>query len=284
MLQAQAIEILFQKYGPEAGPLVKMLLSFYTGLENYQLISRQHDKIEAPVYTQVMEALMQLLEDKPVQYILGSTEFAGLMLRTDPRALIPRPETEELVEWILEDLRASGILDPAPSILDIATGTGAIALALKARISRANVHALDISEDALTLALLNSRLLHLEINFSKQNILQGIEGFAAESLDLIASNPPYVLNSEKQYMKANVLEHEPHLALFVPDTDAMKFYRPIAEFAARTLKIRGFLYLELNEAYARESAETAGKAGLGNITFRNDMQGKVRMMRAQKLE
>lgn len=283
-LQEHTLLLLTEKYGQEARQLVRMLLTFYTGLQNYQLISRQSDLIDGPVYVQTLEAVQELLNDRPIQYILGSTEFAGLQLNTDARALIPRPETEELVEWIAEDHACSEHPEPAPFILDIGTGTGAIALALKSKIKKARVYALDISAGALSLARKNSVLNELEIIFLKQDILQGITGFAPCSLDIIVSNPPYVLDKEKLEMKKNVLNYEPHLALFVPDTQAMKFYSPIAEFAASTLKKKGFLYMELNEAFARESAETAIKAGLGNITFRNDLQGKVRMMRAQRSE
>jgi len=224
----------------------------------------------------------RLQQNEPLQYILGDTYFYGLQILCDQRALIPRPETEELVDWILEDVAKQ--VWQIKQVLDVCTGTGCIALALKSKWGDATIHALDFSTDALALAILNSQQLKLDILPVHADALKSPAdwSFAAESFDLWVSNPPYIPNRDKQAMEANVLEFEPGMALFVPDEDPLLFYRSIAHAAAVYLKKGAYLYFELHADFADETAAMLHELGWINTTIRQDMQGKNRMLRTQK--
>lgn len=224
----------------------------------------------------------RLQQNEPLQYILGDTYFYGLQILCDQRALIPRPETEELVDWILEDVAKQAL--QIKQVLDVCTGTGCIALALKSKGADATIHALDFSADALALATLNSQQLKLDILPVHADALKSPAdwSFAAESFDLWVSNPPYIPNRDKQAMEANVLEFEPGMALFVPDEDPLLFYRSIAHAAAVYLKKGAYLYFELHADFADETAAMLHELGWINTTIRQDMQGKNRMLRTQK--
>ena len=229
--------------------------------------------------------LVQLQQDKPIQYITGEAWFYGLRFEVNENTLIPRPETEELVEWILKSPITQG---PSPiTILEIGTGTGCIPIALKANLSQANVSAIDVSEKALEVAKRNAESNKVEINFILANILDVEDLLILSSpithhrlpYNIIVSNPPYVRNIEKLEIKKNVLDYEPHLALFVEDTDAVLFYRRILELGCRHLKPGGAVYFELNPMTVSDVAEEFSRLGYVDVEIRKDMFGKERMMR-----
>jgi release factor glutamine methyltransferase len=230
--------------------------------------------------------LAQLQQEKPIQYITGEAWFYGMKFQVNENTLIPRPETEELVDWILN----SPITQyPSPiTILDIGTGTGCIPIALKANVPQANVSAIDVSEKALELAKRNAMLNKVEINFIQANILE-VEDLSKipnsklqTNFDIIVSNPPYVRNLEKQEIKKNVLDYEPHLALFVEDTDALLFYRKIAQLALKNLSPNGLLFFEINQYLGKETVELLENLGFKNIELKKDMFGNDRMVKSEK--
>ena len=214
--------------------------------------------------------LAQLQQEKPIQYITGEAWFYGLKFEVNENTLIPRPETEELVEWILN---SSITHHPTPiTILDIGTGTGCIPIALKANLPQANISAIDVSEKAIEVAKRNAELNKVEINFIQANILE-VEDLSKlpSSYNIIVSNPPYVRNLEKQEIKKNVLDYEPHLALFVEDTDALLFYRKIAQLAIKNLSENGLLFFEINQYLGNETVELLQNLGFKNIELKKDM-------------
>jgi release factor glutamine methyltransferase len=218
--------------------------------------------------------LQKLRAHVPIQYIFGHTEWMGLDLRVTPATLIPRPETAELVEWVLQ----MGDRDKQLKVLDIGTGSGCIALALKKAAPNWNVTGLDISEDALKVAKENAGRNNAEVHWLQADILSPHCPVASSShhlhFDIIVSNPPYICNCEKKDMDARVLDYEPHSALFVPDTDPLLFYRQIASLATSP----AMLFFEINEAYGNEVCEMMAKMGYTDIQLKNDMYGKPRMV------
>lgn len=266
-----------------------MLIEFYTGYPSYKLILMAEMPVSSSIYELIKSGVYRLMTSEPIQYIIGYTEFYGLNLKVSKSVLIPRPETEELVDWIVHDQADfSKHIDVIskkalrPVIVDLGTGSGAIALGLKKAIQESIVYALDISTDALEIARENAAHNSLDINFIRQDMLADITCFDDTAFDIIVSNPPYVLETELTQMRSNVVGHEPHLALFVPFNDPMKFYFPIALFAFKALKKEGKLYLEINEAYESLTIHTLQSAGFMGIVSRKDLQGKVRMIRATK--
>ena len=211
----------------------------------------------------------RLQKFEPLQYILGECEFYGLSLKVSPSCLIPRPETEELVHWILQH--------NFTKVLDIGTGSACISIAL-AKHKDAQIMALDISSDALSIARENAKYNTVNIHFIEHDIFNDIE--LKNSFDLIVSNPPYVLESEKRLMKNNVLDYEPHLALFVSDKEALLYYKRIIDFSKLHLQKEGLLFLEINEQKSVEIKELLENNGFKNILIKKDMQGKNRMVKA----
>ena len=221
----------------------------------------------------------RLQNQEPFQYIIGETVFYDLLIRCDERALIPRPETEELVDWIIQSVAKTQILN----VLDVCTGTGCIALALKNNLKSSTVSASDISLEAIALAKKNAMLLNLDINFLQDNALvNDSDIFEANSLDVIVSNPPYIPMKDKDTMEKNVLDFEPHLALFVSDEAPLVFYKSIAEKAQNLLKSNGLLFFELHENYAIETKELVESLGFDEVEIKLDLQGKNRMLKAKK--
>ena len=211
----------------------------------------------------------RLKKFEPVQYVLGECEFHGLSLKVSPSCLIPRPETEELVHWILEHNFSK--------VLDIGTGSACIPIAL-AKHKDAQIMALDISSDALSIAKENAKNNTVNIHFIEHDIFNDID--LKNSFDLIVSNPPYVLESEKTLMNNNVLDYEPHLALFVSDKDALMYYKRIIDFSKVHLQKEGLLFLEINEQKSVEIKELLENNGFENVLIKKDMQGKNRMVKA----
>ena len=229
---------------------------------------------ELVVWNSILE---DLKKEIPIQYLLGKTNFYGLDFEVNENVLIPRPETEELVEWILEDC---GKIDTTSefSILDIGTGSGCIPISLKKQLPQAKVSAIDVSEKALEVAKGNAKLNGVEVHFILQNILETTD--LLESYDVIVSNPPYVRNLEKQEIKNNVLEYEPHLALFVADDDALIFYRKIGTLALKSLRPNGKLFFEINQYLGKETVDLLNDLGFQNVELRKDIYGNDRMILA----
>ena len=233
--------------------------------------------------------LAQLQQEKPIQYITREAWFYGLRFEVNENTLIPRPETEELVEWIIESQK-SKVKSQKFEILDIGTGTGCIPISLKANLPHVNVSAIDVSEKALEVARRNAVSNKVEINFIQTNILE-VEDLSQlqtpnfqlpTSFDIIVSNPPYVRNLEKQEIKKNVLDYEPHLALFVEDTDALLFYRKIAQLALKNLSPNGLLFFEINQYLGIETVELLENLGFKNIELKKDIYGNDRMVKSTR--
>lgn len=220
------------------------------------------------------EILSQLKKEKPIQYILGETEFYGLRFLVNGNTLIPRPETEELVQWIIESQNKSS---QEITILDIGTGSGCIPIAIKKNLSNANVSAIDVSKEALLVAERNALLNEVTVHLIHQDILQteALETF----YNVIVSNPPYVRDLEKDEIKKNVLDYEPHLALFVTNEDALLFYRKIAQLAKHSLVPNGYLFFEINQYLGSETVSLLQDLGFQNVTLKKDIYGNDRMIR-----
>ena len=226
---------------------------------------------------QKWEAIIsELKTEKPIQYIIGETWFYDSKFYVNEYTLIPRSETEELVDWIVETEKENDKREKL-TILDIGTGTGCIPISLKKNIPQAEVSAIDVSEEALKVARKNAESNQVEINFILQNILETED--LKQQFDIIVSNPPYVRNLEKQEIKKNVLEFEPHLALFVEDTDALLFYRKIAELALKNLSSNGLLFFEINQYLGKETVELLENLGFKNIELKKDIYGNDRMIK-----
>ena len=225
-------------------------------------------------------AYAQRLKDgEPIQYVTGIANFYGHFLNVTPAVLIPRPETEELVSWILEDEKGK---HTQQDVLDIGTGSGCIPIALKLKKPNFRVFAIEISLDALNVARLNAKRLKANIQFFRIDILEKEVWPLLGKMDIIISNPPYISASEKDLMLKQVIEYEPAIALFVQDEDPLMFYRVIGEFSFKHLNQNGKLYLETNEFNALQVSELLQNIGFASVQLRKDMQGKDRMIRAIK--
>jgi release factor glutamine methyltransferase len=229
---------------------------------------------EIGVWNAVLE---QLQQEIPIQYLLGKTSFYGLDFEVNTAVLIPRPETEELVEWILESQKSKPESQKV-KILDIGTGSGCIAISLAKNLPDATVFALDVSEEALATAKKNAENNSVNVTFIHQNILETED--LLQQFDIIVSNPPYVRNLEKEEIKKNVLENEPHLALFVADNDALVFYKKIAQLAQKNLLPNGQLYFEINQYLGKEMVNLLEKMNFKTIDLRKDIYGNDRMTKA----
>jgi len=245
---------------------------------------RKAQPVKAEKAARLISVISELKTYKPIQYILGSTEFYGCKIRVNESVLIPRPETEELVELIVKEVRDKDQGASEINILDIGTGSGCIAVSLKKKLPCANIFAFDISEDALTVAKTNGILNQTKINFIQADIFSLIPNSRKEKgvYDIIVSNPPYVRASEKGKMDKNVLDYEPHLALFVKDDDALVFYEAIASFALHNLAPNGMLYFEINEALGNEVKALLNEKGFKNAEIKKDMSGKDRIATASR--
>jgi release factor glutamine methyltransferase len=220
--------------------------------------------------------LSQLKMQKPIQYILGETSFYGLTFQVNEHTLIPRPETEELVQWILETYPTNSQI----SLLDIGTGTGCIPITLKKKLPKVTVFALDVSEKALEVATKNASMNQVDVTFLQNDILATTT--LEQQFDVIVSNPPYVRELEKKEINTNVLKFEPHLALFVADNDALLFYRKIAQLAQEYLQPNGQLFFEINQYLGTEMIALVASYGFTEIELRQDVYGNDRMLRAVK--
>jgi release factor glutamine methyltransferase len=218
----------------------------------------------------------RLVKQEPVQYIMGATDFMGLKLMVNSAVLIPRPETEELVNWITSSVAGQKPLE----IIDIGTGSGCIALAVKSNLPNVFVTGVDISRDVLEVAKLNGEECKLTVDWKLRDALN-MPG-DVDKYDVVVSNPPYVLDSEKELMSENVLAYEPHQALFVGDEDPLLFYEAIAVWAIKSIKPGGLLFFEINEKYADESLLLLTETGFKEVEMKNDIFDKPRMIKARK--
>jgi release factor glutamine methyltransferase len=258
----------------EALSLAKMLLVEAFGFSTLELYGGKDKEISGNRLRDLHEMLSRLQKNEPIQYILGKETFCGLTFEVDTNVLIPRPETRELVEWIVADYE----LLPACRILDVGTGSGCISISLAKFIPGASVESWDISEGALEVARRNCALNGVEVLLRQQDVLLAQPEPAC--FDVIVSNPPYITESEKADMEANVLDWEPATALFVPDADPLLFYRKIAELGTVMLKEGGSLYFEINRAYGNETVQMLEGLGYKQIQLRKDDWGNDRMIKA----
>lgn len=259
----------------EARAITDYVLDVCFGLSKADILCGAVDEMTAEKTAELNKIFGRLTEGEPVQYVLGRAEFCGRWFSVRPSVLIPRPETEELCAWITADSKASG----SPKVLDIGTGSGCIAITLQLDMPESKVTAWDISADALDVARENAKQLGANVNFVKQDALNAKpEG----EWDVIVSNPPYICEKEKKDMAVNVLEHEPHTALFVPDADPLLFYRAITRLAVQTLSKGGRLYFEINPIYADDTCHMMRAEGMTAVELRSDMYGKQRMAKGVK--
>jgi release factor glutamine methyltransferase len=248
-------------------------------LQRIDTVLKPNFQISDAIFKELETIVNQLKKEKPIQYILGKTEFYGMPLKVDENTLIPRPETEELVDWVLNE--ASHLKNHKTknlSILDIGTGTGCIPISLAKNLPQANISAIDISENALKIAKQNAILNEVEINFSEIDILKTTTLW--QKFDIIVSNPPYVRELEKVEIQNNVLHNEPHLALFVSDENPLIFYDKIADVAKQHLTKNGLLFFEINQYLGQETLKLLAEKGFTNIKLRKDLFGNERMVKA----
>jgi release factor glutamine methyltransferase len=254
----------------EAGNLVHELFEAFHGWSRSDVVLHASSRLGESELLKYHFALKRLLQGEPLQYVLGSAWFLGMKLRVDKNVLIPRPETEELVRLVVDCNTLSN-----PRILDIGTGSGCIALALKKLIPGAEVTAVDISNEALSVATINAANLQLNIEFEHLDILSSKP---KRTFDIIVSNPPYIPQHEQATMSSRVTEHEPHLALFTADEDALVFYRRLMDLSEETLAQGGHVFCEIHENMADELLKLAGNYTIHNPTILPDLQGKSRMI------
>ena len=255
-------------------------MSHITGLTTAQLLAEPNLQLTEEQRVWMEEAICRLENNEPLQHVLGYGEFYGRKFKCDGRALVPRPETEELVDWIINDWATINSRQLPINVLDIGTGTGCIALSLAKELDGAKITAVDISTAALSLARENAEILEAkDVRFIECDIL-GDCNVIEEGYDVIVSNPPYVRECEKKEMEANVLDYDPHTALFVSDEDPLIFYRAIAKFALTHLTPNGALYFEINQYLARETCDLLVAMGYRNVELRDDINGNARMVRA----
>ena len=283
----------------EAQAIVRTVLDVEYGMTLTDIICGKVNELSSDEERNLEEIIRRLQNGEPVQYVLGEADFAGRTFHVEPGVLIPRPETAELCQWIEEDV-SSLESDERKQILDICTGSGCIAITLGLTIPNSEVTGWDISEDALRIAQGNVEMLKAgNVRIEYQDALMLPKAAEAEEAaeiseatksesslskgwNIIVSNPPYICEKEKADMEKNVLEHEPSIALFVPDEDPLKFYRAIAEYASSALKSEGALYFEINPIYEKETREMLQSLGFKDIEAKEDAFGKKRMMKAMK--
>lgn len=277
----------------EATAIANLVMEHITGANRMQRLANKEEKLDVQQLHRLTEISQRLNTHEPVQYILQQAWFYGLPFFVDKSVLIPRPETEELVEWIIGDVKAAGIpvfektstdadRTRTLKILDAGCGSGCIALALKKNMPLAEVWGCDISEEALNVSRRNGSDLNIRVDFQGVDFLDAASQKGLPSVDIVVSNPPYIALSGSADMKKNVVDHEPHQALFVPDEDPLVFYRALANFGKQRLYEGGSIYCEIHEDQGSAVKELFEKEGYQSVEVRKDMQGKDRMARIRK--
>lgn len=262
----------------ETENLIFMLLEDFAGVSKSELIINPEFTINESELLNIHFAVKDLKNYKPIQYILGKTEFYGIPILVNSNVLIPRPETEELIDWVKNDVKKNDNL----SALDIGTGSGCIAIALKMTLPDLNIQAIDMSMGAIEMAEQNAKMNQTDITFSQINFLNRNEWKNLGQYNIIISNPPYVRNSEKAQMKKNVLNYEPENALFVDENDPLVFYKAIAEFAKSNLKTGGSLYCEINQYLGENTVEMFESYGFKEIQLKKDFKENNRFIKTTK--
>ena len=262
----------------EAKAIARMVYEVRYGLSLSDLYVGKDTQLSADDQAELQEIAQRILNYEPVQYVLGQTDFCGHTLLVNKHVLIPRPETEDLCCWILSTLNAHL---SSFTLLDIGTGSGCIAITLAAELPGTSVSAWDISSEALEVARENAQLNHVQVSFEQVDILHSTLA-KGQYFTLIVSNPPYIIYKEREDMAPNVLDHEPHTALFVPDNDPLLFYRAIADYGQQALQPDGWLYSEINPLYANELRELLRMMSYHDIEIKEDQFGKQRFIRAQR--
>ncbi len=262
----------------ELNAMIRLIMERVCDIQPYQFYLCKGRELSGEEKTSIRDIVERLTTYEPIQYILGKTDFCGLEFSVTPAVLIPRPETEELVDIIVHDYPQGGI-----DVLDIGTGSGCIAVSLGKQLNGSRVSALDVSAEALRVARKNARDNNVEVLFYEADILQPsvVEGSIETMFDVIVSNPPYVMEKEKVGMEKNVLGYEPSLALFVPDDDPLLFYRHIAHFARQKLKEKGRLYLEINAQMGDAIVDSLCMMKFNDVELLRDLSGKDRFIKAE---
>jgi release factor glutamine methyltransferase len=277
----------------EAVIMADMLLEHFTSFSKGDRLMNKEADLTQEQEVAIHKGVERLLKHEPIQYIMNKCWFYGMELFVDPSVLIPRPETEELVAWIISDVRASGYnvfsrgtVDADETdllkILDVGTGSGCIALALKKAMPQAEVWGCDLSEEALNVARRNGSALDIRVDFQGLNFLDQLQQKQLPTVNFLVSNPPYIPIRDKDLMNKNVVEHEPHTALFVPNDDPLIFYRALAKFASSRLHENGSIYMEIHEDLGNDVVRLFSDEGYNKIELRKDMQQKNRMVKVSK--
>ncbi len=261
----------------EVGVFLDMLFEVFLGWDKVRLLTSREQTIDQSDLLRFHWALEDLKQYRPIQHIIGYTDFCDCRIEVSPDVLIPRPETEEIVNWTINKF---SILNSQFSILDLCTGSGCIAIALKKAFPTADVTAVDVSPKALEMARQNAKNNGVEVRFMERDVLNGVDGVNGQ-YGLIVSNPPYVRDSERAQMAANVLDYDPALALFVPDDDPLRFYRAIATIAKDHLAENGQVVVEINEALAEETCAVFKAQGF-KPKMHEDFRGKARWISATR--
>lgn len=275
----------------EARNIAGLAIEHATSLSKADRLLKKDWALSARQLEQLQQDLQRLQQHEPIQYVMNKAWFYGMELFVDNAVLIPRPETEELVEWIVKDVGASGmdVFERKPmeadetttlKILDVGSGSGCLALALKKAMPKAEVWGCDISEAALTVARRNGSALDIRVDFQGMNFLDPAQQKQLPTVDIVVSNPPYIPLSGIDSMNPNVVAHEPHTALFVPENDALVFYRALAHFGKHRLHENGRIYMEIHEELGMEVMTFFQQQGYHPVELRKDMQGKDRMVKA----
>jgi release factor glutamine methyltransferase len=274
----------------EARNIAGLAIEHVTSLSRSDRFLKKEEPLSAQQQDQLKQDLHRLMQHEPIQYIMNKAWFYGMELFVDKAVLIPRPETEELVEWIVNDVKASGtdVFERKPmeadettklKILDVGSGSGCIALALKKAMPKAEVWGCDVSEEALNVARRNGSALDIRVDFQGTNFLDVLQQKHLPTVDIVVSNPPYIPMKDKEGMNPNVVAHEPHTALFVPDNDALVFYSALAQFGKHRLYKNGSIYMEIHEDLGKDVVNLFQQEGYSDVELRKDMQGKDRMVR-----
>ena len=267
----------------EVSNIIDLVLEHITGLPRIEQVKNKIPYLTCTQLEDLDSITERLKTNEPVQYVLGEAWFAGMKFKVNKNVLIPRPETEELVDWLVKEVNAQRpMLNVQCSIIDIGTGSGCIPISIKKRLPDADLSAIDVCSEALFTATENAIAHNTEINFTLLDFLDEEKWSELGNFDIIVSNPPYVKQTEKNSMHERVVSFEPPLALFVPDNDTLLFYRKLSGFAVNHLKPGGALYAEINEALGNEIADLFKSAGFTDVQLRKDMQRKDRMIKGTR--
>ena len=262
----------------EANNIAEIALEHVSGLARSDRILRQDNNLSPDERKLLSQVVYRLRQHEPIQYITNEAWFAGMKLYVDKNVLIPRPETEELVDWVIRDVKRE--TTNVKKIVDVGTGSGCIAIALKKGLPNAEVWGCDVNDETLNIARMNADTFHAAIDFVTLNFLDREQRRQLPRVDIIVSNPPYLPERDKEEMKKNVIEFEPATALFVPDNDATIFYQAIANFGKEKLNKPGSIYVEIHESLGRNVIGLFQSQGYEPIELKKDLQGKDRMVKA----